>query len=185
MAEGEPIYRDYQAVRRQLDSAIRAEEQALLKRIQQEYDAVAPMSAIQRQLNGEVSEDDDDPFRIEMAEIRLVERCQIAEVAMREPSTFSDHHGFSLHVQFAVDMIACKRRGRPRPRTQHPPENIPIRVVEDPTPSVKSEPEIKPDQPLHSSDVIPCPDTHMCSEIVLDGKMAFKAHSAKVHGFIL
>jgi hypothetical protein len=149
MAEGEPIYNDYQTVRRRLDSAIRSEERALLKRVQEEYDAVAPILAIQQQLNGEVSDDEDDPSQIEMVEIRVAERRQIAQFALNDPSTFTDRKGFSLHVQFTIDMIAlCQRRERPRPRTHRPRAVTPIKTDDDPPPLAKSEPEIKRDGPL-------------------------------------
>jgi hypothetical protein len=49
MAVGEPIHKDYQALGRTLNSTIRAEERALLKRIQGEYDATTPVLEIQRQ----------------------------------------------------------------------------------------------------------------------------------------
>jgi hypothetical protein len=42
MAEGDPIYRDYQMLGRILNSTIRAEERGWLKRIQEDYDAIAP-----------------------------------------------------------------------------------------------------------------------------------------------
>lgn len=226
MAEGEPIHRDYQAVRRQLDSTIRAAERALLKRVQEDYDTVAPVLAIQRQLNGEITDDEDDDLEIEMAEIRLGERRYIAEVALRDPSTFMNRKGFGLHIEFVTNMTAlCRRRERPRPQTHQLQQELPGKVANDPTRSMKVEPEIKRDQPLRcgkfqclfcmaeglpledcrykrkytlqkhvdrwhlrdysSNGLIPCPDTQMCSEVVLNGKMAFKAHSAKVHGFIL
>ncbi|QKX63180.1 uncharacterized protein TRUGW13939_10349 [Talaromyces rugulosus] len=226
MAEGEPIHRDYQAVRRQLDSTIRATERALLKRAQEDYDTVAPVLAIQRQLNGEITDDEDDSLEIEMTEIRLAERRQIAEVALRDPSTFMNRKGFGLHVEFVVNMTAlCRRRERPRLRKHQPQKESPSKVADGPTRSIKLEPEIKRDQPLTcgkfqclfclaeglpledcqykrkytlqkhvdrwhlrgygSGDLIPCPDTRMCSKIVINGKMAFKVHSAKVHGFIL
>jgi hypothetical protein len=226
MAKGEPIYRDYQAIRRQLDSTIRAAERALLKRVQEDYNTVAPVLAIQQQLNGEITDDEDDALEIEMADIRLVEQRQIAEVALRDPSTFINRKGFSLHVEFVIYMTAlCKRRERPQPQTHQPQKESPSKVTDSPTRSIKPEPEIKRDQPLTcgkfqclfclteglpledcqykrkytlqkhvdrwhlrgygSGDLIPCPDTRMCSKIVLNGKMAFKVHSAKVHGFIL
>jgi len=48
VTEGEPIYKDYQTVGRILNSTIRAKERGWLKRIQEEYDAIAPIIDIQR-----------------------------------------------------------------------------------------------------------------------------------------
>ncbi|OXV10984.1 hypothetical protein Egran_01255 [Elaphomyces granulatus] len=61
MAEGEPIHVEYETLGRSIISTIRAEEHALLKRIQEEYDATAPVAEIQRQLNEELLDEDDTP----------------------------------------------------------------------------------------------------------------------------
>jgi hypothetical protein len=87
MAVGEPIYEDYQALGRMLNSAIRAEERALLKRIQEEYDVTAPVIDIQRQVNGAFSDDDNATSESETVQIKFVERRRIAEAALSDPST--------------------------------------------------------------------------------------------------
>jgi hypothetical protein len=69
MAIGEPIYDDYQVLGRILNSIIRAEERALLKRVQDEYDITAPVIDIQRQLNREFSDDDNDTSEAEKVQI--------------------------------------------------------------------------------------------------------------------
>jgi hypothetical protein len=69
MAVGEP--KDYQALGRTLNSTIRAEERALLKRTQGEYDATTPVLEIQRQLDGEVSDDEDAISESESVSIKL------------------------------------------------------------------------------------------------------------------
>jgi len=43
-----PIYDDYQILKRILNSTIRTEERALLKRVQEKYNMTAPIIAIQR-----------------------------------------------------------------------------------------------------------------------------------------
>jgi hypothetical protein len=94
MAIGEPIYDDYQVLGRMLNSTIRAEERALLKRVQEEYDVTAPVIAIQRQLNGEFSDDEDSTSESETVQIKFVERRRIAEAALSDSSTFADQKGF-------------------------------------------------------------------------------------------
>jgi hypothetical protein len=149
MAEGEQIHKDYLELGRILNSAIRAEERALLKRIQEEYDTTAPMIDIQRQLNGEDSSDDEDISEPETVPLKFVERCRIAEAALCDPSTFAAEKGFRRHVDFCKDLIAlCKRRERRRPRTYRLRGERPVKTVEDPIISPKSEPEEKRNVPL-------------------------------------
>jgi Protein of unknown function (DUF3435) len=69
IAVEEPIYEDYQVLGRILNSTIRAEERALLKRVQDEYDITAPVIDIQRQLNREFSDDDNDTSEAEKVQI--------------------------------------------------------------------------------------------------------------------
>jgi hypothetical protein len=90
MAVGELIYEDYQVLGRMLNSTIRAEERALLKRVQEEYDITVPMIAIQRQLNGEFLDDEDITSESETVQIKFVERRRIAEAALSDPLTFAD-----------------------------------------------------------------------------------------------
>jgi hypothetical protein len=117
MAEGESIYKDYQALGRTLDSIIRAEERALLKRIQEEYDIIAPMIDIQRQLDGEDLSDDDDTSESVAVSLKFVERRRIAEAALCDPSTFAPEKSFYRYVDFCKDIAAfCKRRERRRLR---------------------------------------------------------------------
>jgi hypothetical protein len=92
-----------------LNNAIRAEERALLKQIQEEYNATAPVVAIQQQLNGESPADEDGASETEPVRIRLVERRRIAEAALSDPPTFTDQKGFHQHISFSINMIAlCK-----------------------------------------------------------------------------
>lgn len=54
MAEGEPIYEEYQALGRVINSTIRTQERALLRQIQEEYDINAAVVNIQRQIRGDL-----------------------------------------------------------------------------------------------------------------------------------
>jgi hypothetical protein len=202
----------------------------MLKRIQEEYNKIAPVLAIQQQLNGE---DSDDEFKIsetEVDQIRLVERRLIAEVALSDLSTFADCRPFSVHIDFAINMIAlCKRRECPLPQAQRPQVSTSIQIANNPPHSPKLEPHIKCNIPLKcksdnkifqclfclaqglplddctfkrkyilqkhvdrwhlwgygSDDPIPCPDSHACADIILNGKMHFKHHAKDKHNLVL
>jgi Protein of unknown function (DUF3435) len=153
MAKGEPIYNDYQAVKASLAATIRKKERALLKQIQEEYDTNAPVLAIQRQLNGDESEDDGDDDKggtpTESVPIRIAERRYIAEFAMRDPSAFRDQKGYSLHVEFSVNLIAlCKRRDRRQTKRKCSSEPLPIEHVADSPRPPQMESMVKRDSPL-------------------------------------
>ena len=72
------------------NSTIQAEERALLKRVQEEYDVTASVIAIQRQLNGEFSDDKDIIFESEIVQIKFVERRRITEAVLSDLLTFTD-----------------------------------------------------------------------------------------------
>ena len=228
MAEGEQIHKDYQELGRILNSAIRAEKRALLRRIQEEYDTTAPMIDIQRQLNGEDSSDDEDISEPETVPLKFVERCRIAEAALCDPSAFAPEKGFRRHIDFCNDLIAlCKRRERRQPRTYRSQGRPTIKTADDPIMEPKPEPEEKRNGPLQckgwqclfclmsnlswedkeqvyaskyslqrhadrcrlnhfkTGETIPCPDGDACAGVVLEGKMHFKNHAARVHDFFL
>jgi Protein of unknown function (DUF3435) len=98
LAEGEQIHKQYQDLARSMNSTIRAEERALLKRIQEEYDDTTPMLDIQLQLNGEVPLDEDSNSESEAVLLKFAERRRIAEVALTDPSTFAPEKGFGRHI---------------------------------------------------------------------------------------
>jgi hypothetical protein len=154
MAKGEPIYNDYQAVKASLAATIRKKERALLKQIQEEYDLIAPVLAIQQQLNGDQCDDDDDDDDKEntptqTAPIRIAERRYIAECAVRNPSVLHDQKGYAFHVEFSVALIAlCKRRDRRPVKTRCSPEPVPVKSALDSPRLSQIEPEVKRDSPL-------------------------------------
>jgi Protein of unknown function (DUF3435) len=229
MAEGEPIYEDYQKLRRTLNSTIRAEERAFLQQIQKEYDVTAPVIDIQRQLNGELSDDDDDDTSGSVTiQLKFVERRRIAEASLCDPSTFRAEKGFRRHIDISTDMIAlCKRRERRRPRTYRSQGGPIFNTADDEIILPNLEPEevsfvplkctpfqclfclTSVDLPLeerHSSykskfslqrhtdrcrlnkfgpdERMSCPDP-ACEGVVLESKIHFKNHAARVHHFIL
>ncbi|KAE8547698.1 hypothetical protein EYB25_009491 [Talaromyces marneffei] len=153
MAKGEPIYNDYQAVKASLAATIRKKERALLKRIQEEYDLNAPVLAIQQQLNGEQSDDDNDDDKggipTETVPIRIAKRRYIAECAVRDPSVLHDQKRYAFHVEFSVALIAlCKRRDRRPVKTRCFPEPVSVKTVLDPPRLSEIEPIVKRDTPL-------------------------------------
>jgi len=123
-----------------------------LKQIQAEYDATAPVLEIQRQLNGEVLEDEDSISEFERVPIKLAERRRIAEAALSDPSVFANQKGFRRHIDLCVDMIAlCKRwerRERRRSGKDCLPRGISVKMADEPILSPKSEPEEKRAGPL-------------------------------------
>jgi hypothetical protein len=149
MAVGELIYENYQVLGRMLNSTIRAEGRALLKRVQEEYDVTVPVIAIQRQLNGDFSDDEDTTSESETAQIKFVERRRIAEAALSDLSTFADQKGFRRHVDLSISMIAlCKRRERRCPRINNSRGRPSVKMTEIPIILPKSEPEEKRNIPL-------------------------------------
>jgi hypothetical protein len=102
---------------RLLNSTIRAKEQAMLEQIQEEYNEITPILAIQQQLNGEDSNNKVKISETKMDQIRLVEQCQIAKVALSDLSTFVNCKAFSVHIDFTINMITlCKQCKHPRPQ---------------------------------------------------------------------
>jgi Protein of unknown function (DUF3435) len=151
MAKGDSVYDDYQALGRTLNSTIRAEERALLGRIQEEYDATAPVNDIQKQLNGELSDDDDDDAASEFVSVHLtfVERRRLADASLSDPSTFAAQKGFARHVDLSMDMIAlCKRRERRRPRAKRSRGRPSVEMTDDQITLPNPEPEERYDVPL-------------------------------------
>ena len=136
MAEGEPIREEYQLLGRTINTAIRAEERELLKRIQEEYDTAAPIADIQRQLNGDLLDDDASDSVIQL---KFVERHRIAEALLCDLHSADQRH-FHRHLDLFPDMIAlCKRRERQRPRTRS------VRMEDDHADNLpKLDPEDKP-----------------------------------------
>jgi len=133
MAEGEPIYDDYQALGRAINSTIRTHERALLRQIQEEYDINAPVANIQRQISGDFS-DCPEAIPAEEAMIKIPERRRIAEAAVSDPSRFSGEKSLSRHIKCCRNMIAlCRKRESHTAKTTSPltlpllkpPESIP------------------------------------------------------------
>jgi hypothetical protein len=95
MIEEKSIYKNYQIIGRTLNSVIRTKKRALITRIQADYNITAPGIAIQKQLNGELSgndnnvkNDNDDASEIIIASLKFIERRRLAEASLYNPSIF-------------------------------------------------------------------------------------------------
>ncbi|KAL9615712.1 MAG: hypothetical protein Q9160_009317 [Pyrenula sp. 1 TL-2023] len=131
LAIGEPICDNYHQIGRELNAATRAEERALLKRIQSEYDRTAPILAIQRQLNGAVSEDEHKDIESTSLLIRFPERQRIAEATLIDSVSLTSQEGFQRHIDFCNNLIdLCDRQERRLPNC-HMPDQPSVKAVEN------------------------------------------------------
>jgi len=145
MAEGEPIYEDYQALGRTINSTIRTQERALLRHIQEEYDITAPVVNIQRQIRGDFP-DCKETMPAEEAMIKIPERRRIAEAAVSDPSRFTGEKSLSRHIKCCRNMIAlCKKRESHAAKTTSPQN---LAFVEPPEPIPGRRPEMPRRSPL-------------------------------------
>ncbi|KIW36296.1 hypothetical protein, variant 3 [Exophiala oligosperma] len=113
MAVREPIHAEYKKLERMVNSTIRAEERALLKCSQREYDETAPVEAIQQQIKGISAEGQDLAPESDSTQIKIPERRQIAEAAMSDPAVFTGPKALFRHIKCSVTMIRlCQRRER-------------------------------------------------------------------------
>lgn len=145
MAEGEPIYDDYQALGRAINSTVRTQERALLRHIQEEYDITAPVVNIQRQIQGDLS-DCKEPILAEEAMIKIPERRRIAEAAVSDPARFTGEKSLLRHIKCCRNMIAlCKKRESRAAKTTSPPA---LPFMEPPEPTPRKRPELRRSSPL-------------------------------------
>ena len=133
MAVGEEIFTQHQNLNRLLNSTVRAEERALLKRIQEEYDKRAPVEAIQMQINRPSVVQCQSIAGTE-AQIRIPERRRLAEAALSDPGRFAGRNSLVRHVKCAANMIAlCRRRERAREKKTVTSEHSRTEVTQTPT----------------------------------------------------
>jgi len=141
MAVGEATHAEYQELERMINSTIRAEERALLKRSQQQYDEAAPVEAIQRQIRGSLDEGRELAPESDSTQIKIPERRRIAEAAMSDPAVFTGPKALSRHIKCSSNMIAlCQRRERRSTRNTRSTEKIHMAtsVSTPPAPSASS-----------------------------------------------
>ena len=141
MAVGEAIHAEYQELERMINSTIRAEERALLKRSQQQYDETAPVEAIQRQIRGSLDEGRELAPESDSTQIKIPERRRIAEAAMSDPAVFTGPKAVPRHIQCSLNMIAlCQRRERRSARNTRSTEktHLATSVSTPPAPSPSS-----------------------------------------------
>ncbi|KIW36703.1 uncharacterized protein PV06_11112 [Exophiala oligosperma] len=111
MAVGEAIHTEYKKLDRMVNSTIRAEERALLKCSQRQYDETAPIEAIQRQIKGTSAEGQELAPESDSTQIKIPDRRQIAEAAMSDSAVFTGPKALSRHKMFLNDDRAMLTKG--------------------------------------------------------------------------
>ena len=112
------MYDDYQAVHRTICSKIRSRERAVLKQIQEDYDAKAPSKDIAEQLSGSDEFSKHPSPIVNSAKHVFCERSRIAKTFFCEQSVFESKAGQARRLQVIHDMISlCALQERRAPRT--------------------------------------------------------------------
>ncbi|KAI9715683.1 MAG: hypothetical protein M1812_005835 [Candelaria pacifica] len=110
-ATGEPVYNEYQAVKRAAENTFRARERALLKQVQAEYDAAAPVNDIHEQLNGPAELFDRPLSGPGAARHAFIERTCIAEAFFDHPSAFTADDSLARRIGIIQDLaLLCTFR---------------------------------------------------------------------------
>lgn len=107
----EPIYHEYQAVKWTVDSTVRAWEWVLLKQVQAEYDAAAPVKDIRDQLNGLAQLFDQPLSGPGVVRHSFIERTRIAEAFFDQPTAFTADDGLARRIRIIWDLaLLCTLR---------------------------------------------------------------------------
>ncbi|KAF6238810.1 hypothetical protein HO173_003317 [Letharia columbiana] len=110
-AEGHAIYDQYEEAKRAVDRKIKARERELMKQIQKEYDAIAPVQDMRAQLEGDV-----ELLSLILPasgpdEFAFVERSRIAKAFFDPPSTRGPEGDVDCRVSIVDDMVSlCIRQ---------------------------------------------------------------------------
>ena len=134
-AKGEPIHDAYQRARLDTHGAIRQRERAILREIQKEYDATAPLQDIQEQINGN-AETVNARLVVGLVEYPFPERFRIAKAFLDSESRPADDS--SARLALIEDLILLCRRQEIRlctrlRKTKAQPYEIAV-DVDDPEP---------------------------------------------------
>jgi len=105
-AEGEPIHDEYQEAKRAVERLIKAQERALKKQIQAEYDAIAPVKDIQAQLEGNTESVDQTVLTSGPVRYAFVERSRIAQAFFDPPSAFGAEGDVGWRVSIVNDLVS-------------------------------------------------------------------------------
>ena len=110
-AKGQAIYDQYEEAKRAVDRKIKARERELMKQIQKEYDAVAPVQDMRAQLEGDVELL--SPILCTSGRVRyaFVERSRIAKAFFDPLSTCGAKDDMDWRVSIVDDMVSlCIRQ---------------------------------------------------------------------------
>ncbi len=110
-AEGHTIYGQYQEAKRAVDRKIKARERELMKQIQKEYDAVAPVQDMRAQLEGDAESLSPILCTSGSVQYAFVERSRIAKAFFDPPSTHAAEGDVDWRVSIVDDMVSlCIRQ---------------------------------------------------------------------------
>ena len=135
-AKGQEVYDDYVADNRAICSSIQAWEWAVLKQVQDDYDATAPSRDIADQLNGSAEFSKHVSPIASTMKHGFCERSQKAEAFFCNKSAFESKDGQIRRLKVINDMISpCAPRERRVPRTSLKPKATLDPIVEQDTAS--------------------------------------------------
>jgi len=115
-AEGQPIYDEYQQVKRDIDRILKEKGRALKAQLQADYDAAAPMQDILAQLavnDAVLSPVQPPPVPVEYA---FEERARIAQAFFDPPSSAKAAGTLDRQISIVDDLVSLCTRQERRPR---------------------------------------------------------------------
>lgn len=89
-----------------MERLIKAQERALKKQIQAEYDAIAPVKDIQAQLEGNTESVDQTVLALGPVRYAFVERSRIAQTFFDPPSAFGAEGDVGWRVSIVNDLVS-------------------------------------------------------------------------------
>jgi len=110
-AKGQPIYEEYEEVKRLMDRRIKEREKELLKQVQREYDVAAPVQDILAQVEG--NEEVIIPILPTPGSVcyAFLERARIAKAFFDPPSTCGAEGDLDWRISIVDDMVSlCNRQ---------------------------------------------------------------------------
>ncbi len=152
-AEGQPIYVEYQQIKRDIDRLLKEKERALKTQLQADYDAAAPMQDMLAQItvnNAVLSPIQPPPAPIKYA---FEERARIARAFFDPPSSTKYDGNLDRQVFIIDDFVSLCNRQERRPRK-------PRRTWGDDTAIISSDDDTsdiaEPDAPLQCQFLLQC-----------------------------
>jgi len=115
-AEGQPVYDEYQQVKRDVDRILKEKRRALKAQLQGDYDAAAPMQDMLAQLavnDAVLSPVQPPPVPVEYA---FEERARIAQAFFDPPSSAKCDGNLDRQISIVDDLVSLCTRQERRPR---------------------------------------------------------------------